>query len=370
MTIYHGDNIDIMKKLIDEGFAESFDMIYFDGPFNSGRIFSMPIPGTSVELVNPWHELKSMQHYEKPELYLDDYKKRIELARELLSDSGVLVLQISQKEGHYLKVLLDSVFGRKNFICEMIWKIIDKPYAYRSQYGLSHESIFFYGKTENYTKQDCLLYPSIWDDVGFYEALGDEDTFYPSQKPQKLMRRILEMTTQTGSLVGDFYCGSGSMAFTAESMGRSWIASDTSVHAVEVTRCRLSTIGAQPIVLNTNETESDGERYWMVPLINENGFHDSQTVQIPLPTLVVNNEDFMLDHVDWRTWALYNVPHVKMLNGVHVFDWNIVQEQVDALLSLPKEMYVQEYHHETNRIRIKDIFGFCYQFKKSASLAR
>jgi hypothetical protein len=95
MTIYHGDNIDIMKKLIDEGFAESFDMIYFDGPFNSGRIFSMPIPGTSVELVNPWHELKSMQHYEKPELYLDDYKKRIELARELLSDSGVLVLQIS-----------------------------------------------------------------------------------------------------------------------------------------------------------------------------------------------------------------------------------------------------------------------------------
>jgi hypothetical protein len=79
----------------------------------------------------------------------------------------------------------------------MIWKIIDKPYAYRSKYGLSHESIFFYGKTENYMKQDHLLYPSIWDDVGFYEALGDEDTFYPSQKPQKLMRRILEMTTQT-----------------------------------------------------------------------------------------------------------------------------------------------------------------------------
>lgn len=371
MTIYHGDNIDVMKKLIEDGYAESFDMIYLDGPFNSGRIFSMPIQGTSVELVNPWHELKSIQHYEKPELYLADYKKRIEHARELLSNSGVLVLQISQKEGHYLKVLLDSVFGRKHFISEVIWKVVNKPYAYRNQYGLSHESLYFYGKTENYTKKDQLLYPSIWDDVGFYEALGDEDTFYPSQKPEKLMCRILETTTNTGSLIGDFYCGSGSMTFTAESMGRRWIASDTSVHSVEVTRRRLTSIGVQPIVLNTtNEKVSDLERSWMVPLINESGINESQTVQIPLPTPVVLNEKIVLNHPDWRTWALYNVPHVTMVDGEYVFNWKLVQERVGALLSLPKEIYIQESFNESSGIHIKDIFGFYYHIGKSASLVR
>ncbi|WP_171686752.1 hypothetical protein [Paenibacillus planticolens] len=99
-----------MKKLIHSGYAGSFDMIYLDGPFNSGRIFTMQVQGTDVELANPWQELKSIHFYEKPELYLADYKARIELARKLLSDRGVLVLQISQKEGHYLKVLLDTFF--------------------------------------------------------------------------------------------------------------------------------------------------------------------------------------------------------------------------------------------------------------------
>ncbi len=366
MNIYHGDNIDIMKKLIVEGYAGSFDMIYLDGPFNSGRIFTMPIRGTSIELVNPWDELKSIQLYEKPELYLADYKKRINLSRELLSDSGVLVLQISQKEGHYLKVLLDSVFGRDHFICEVIWKNTDKPFSYRSQYGLSHESLFFYGKTDNYIKYDQLLLPSIWDDVGFYDDLGEEDTLYPSQKPQKLMRRILEVSTKQGSLIGDFYCGSGSMPLTAESMGRRWIASDTSVHAVEVTKSRLSAIGVQPHVFSTKESE--GERFWVVPLINEIGIHESQTVKIPLPTLAVHRETFVLEHEDWRIWALYNVSHVTMLNGKHIYDWNIVQERVHELLSLPKENYIKDSIRENDMIQIQDIFGLIYHFKNESIL--
>ncbi|MBP1967879.1 adenine specific DNA methylase Mod [Paenibacillus aceris] len=84
------------------------------------------------------------------------------MARELLSDRGVLVLQISQKEGHYLKVLLDTAFHRDHFICEVIWKITENPYLYHSQFGLSHESLFFYRRTALFMKNDEQIIPSIW----------------------------------------------------------------------------------------------------------------------------------------------------------------------------------------------------------------
>ncbi|NQX64571.1 site-specific DNA-methyltransferase [Paenibacillus alba] len=367
MNLYHGDNFDIMKKLIDEGYAGSFDMIYLDGPFNSGRIFTRKIRGTNVELVDPWHELKSIQLYDRPELYLDDYHKRIELARELLSTSGVLVLQISQKEGHYLKVLLDAIFGREHFLCEVIWKMAEKPYPLRDQFGLSHESLFFYAKTDNYMKHNRLLFPSIWDDVGFYEELGEEDTFYPSQKPQKLMRRILEATTKRGDLIGDFYCGSGSMPFMAQAMGRRWIASDTSWQAVEVTKERLYGIGVRPHIFRIKgNLPADMEGCWEVPYINEDGIHESQKVRIPLPTLVFQDNRFVLEHEDWRTWCLYNVLHVTLREGKHMFEWDRIQERIDELLSLPKETYMLESHRgKDGDIRINDIFGCDYYYHNS-----
>lgn len=364
MTIYHGDNLDVMTELINNGYAGSFDMIYLDGPFNSGRIFTMQVQGTNVELINPWQELKSIQFYERQELYLADYKLRLELARELLSDRGVLVLQISQKEGHYLKVLLDTVFHRDHFICEVIWKITENPYSYQSQFGLSHESLFFYGRTAHFMKNDEQLFPSIWDDVGFYDVLGQEDTLYPSQKPQKLMRRILEATTREGDLIGDFYCGSGSMPVAAELLGRRWVASDCNVHAVELTKLRLSAFGVQsPVIEMNQETGSDGNSFWQVPLINEKGIHAARTVKIPFPTLALHHGIFVLEHVDWRIWALYNVPHVTMHNGRHVFEWDRIQERVDELLLLPKESFILESFRDSSGTRVRDIFGRSYHFQ-------
>ncbi|NOV03941.1 hypothetical protein GC097_28505 [Paenibacillus sp. LMG 31457] len=213
-------------------------------------------------------------------------------------------------------------------------------------------------------KKDGLLIPSIWDDVGFYDEFGQEDALYPSQKPQKLMRRILEATTSERDLIGDFYCGSGSMAVAAELMGRRWVASDCNVHAVELTKRRLATLGFQSPIIKTNQQiRLDCNSMWAVPLINENGIQAARTIKIPFPTLAVRHGTFVLEHVDWRLWALYNVPHVTMHNGRHAFEWERIQERVDALLSLPKESFIQESLYESSGTHVRDIFGRSHHFQ-------
>jgi adenine specific DNA methylase Mod len=149
-ALFWGDNLLIMEQLLRDGYKGKFDLIYFDGPFNSGRIFSMPNEKLGVNLINPWDELKGIAHYLNSELFLDDYLKRIRLAKELLSDTGMFVLQIYQKEGHYLKVMLDQEFGRDHFLAEIIWKIHNDPLPYNSQFGLSHECLFVYSRTTDY----------------------------------------------------------------------------------------------------------------------------------------------------------------------------------------------------------------------------
>ncbi|NHW37535.1 site-specific DNA-methyltransferase [Paenibacillus aceris] len=178
------------------------------------------------------------------------------------------------------------------------------------------------------------------------------------------MRRILEATTREGDLIGDFYCGSGSMLVAAELLGRRWVASDCNVHAVELTKLRLSAFGVQsPVIEMNQETRSDGNSFWLVPLINENDIHAARTVKIPLPTLALHRGTFVLEHVNWRVWALYNVPYVTLNNGRHVFEWKKIQERVDELLSLPKERFIQESFHESSGIRVRDIFGRSYHFQ-------
>src|SRR5687767_14880974 len=108
--LFYGNNLFVMKALINKGYTEKFDMIYFDGPFNSGWIFSVYNKELNEHLIDPWNEARTIKHFYNPDLYRSSYRERMEVARELLSEKGILVFQTSQKEGHYLKIILDDVF--------------------------------------------------------------------------------------------------------------------------------------------------------------------------------------------------------------------------------------------------------------------
>ncbi len=151
--LFYGDNLYIMQGLMNVGYKEKFDMIYFDGPFNSGWIFSVFKKELNEHIIDPWNEAATIRNFYNSDIYRSNYRERIKVAKELLNEKGILVFHTSQKEGHYLKVVLDEVFGSNHFLGEVIWKFADVPSYKTSQFGLNHESLFFYAKTDNYFKK-------------------------------------------------------------------------------------------------------------------------------------------------------------------------------------------------------------------------
>jgi len=410
-ALFWGDNLLIMEQLLNEGYKGKFDLIYFDGPFNSGRIFSMPSDKLKTNLINAWDEFRGMQHFLDSELFQQDYLKRIRLAKELLSETGLFVFQIYQKEGHYLKVMLDQVFGKDHFLAEIIWKINDQPLPYNSQFGLSHECLFVYSRTNHYFKKDDMFLSSVWDDVGIYETLGDEDTLYPSQKPEKLMERIIEMTTEEKALVGDFYCGSGSFVAVAEKLNRRWMASDSSQHAIHVTKNRLAKLGTTINVHNLVECFDkslvQGDSYskhtnipfslieleglieemrdqvkivnailfsndidlipdnriifnHIMPLINEDGISESKLKLVRRPKLVVGSNGVELEIYSPHEWILYNIQHIELDHKKYSFDWPLLQERVQKTKSLIGDQWISDMEQHHGHLIIKDVFGHYY----------
>lgn len=419
-TLVLGDNQHIMQQLLEKGYRGKFDMIYLDGPFNSGLIFSM-VNEQSIEFVHPWDEVKSIRDYFQPNLYLEDYKKRIKLAKELLSNSGILVLQTNQFMGHYSKIKLDEVFGSENCLMEVIWKHSQIPWTYGiDQFGYQHETLFFYRKTSEYYKRTDIVFPSVWDDVGGYD-LGEENTYFPSQKPEALLRRVLEATTQEKDLIGDFYCGSGTMPYVAERMNRRWFACDNHAYSIRTIQKRFSQIDIDlkvhsvveefnPDYLNgssyTKKTEipfsrieqqtmnefvqgkideinaysylSDvdlqaGNQFsynLLMPSITENPTIEGSKIKLKRPIPIMTKEGYSLLVEDPLEWILHHLVHAERnkFNIIHVNkETNSYLIDRESLVSQAKEIekqinnnWIQKVESLEGVVSIIDIFGYRY----------
>lgn len=413
--LFYGNNLFVMKALINKGYKEKFDMIYFDGPFNSGWIFSIYNKELNEQIIDPWNEANTIKHFYNPDLYRSNYRERIEVARELLSEKGILVFQTSQKEGHYLKIILDDVFGSENFLGEVIWKFADTPLYRKSQFGLNHECLFFYAKTDNYLKKNNLFYSSVWEDVGKYENLGKEDTFYATQKPERLMERILQLTKDEGSLIGDFYCGSGTMPFIAEKMKRRWIASDNSRLAIETTVSRMAAVGVNvtvhQLVENFNETYLHGNEYTKkteipfslyelqglkkevhntpinikayeytseIDLAKDKNFtfqlmmpsiiHDSTgdfvetTIQRPIPLLM--KDGYQLSVANSMNWIMYHIAHGQIEKDGYRFDFESLKQRVNNVHLKINTCWLKDIKEHSDHHLLIDVFGYSYKVPK------
>lgn len=414
-SLFYGDNLYIMQGLMNQGYREAFDMIYFDGPFNSGWVFSVFSRTLNEHIVDPWNEANTIRNFYRSDIYRSDYRKRIEAARELLNEKGILVFHTSQKEGHYLKVILDEIFGANHFLGEVIWKFADDAVYKHSQFGLNHESLFFYAKTENHFKKKGITYSSVWDDVGKYEYLGQEDTSYATQKPEKLMERILQMTTEEGALVGDFYCGSGTLSFTAEKMNRRWLASDNSRLAIQTTASRISSLGKDvtvhqliedfnraylcgteyrkktkiPFSLNeyqglkaeigdmpvtvyayeyTSEIdvlENQNVTFQLImPSITPDGIKSEVCTAISRPVPSLTEEGYQLAVDNPLSWILYHLIHGQIEGDRYVIDFPMLQQRAhNAHLKIANNWIDSIKEHSEYDV-LTDIFGYVYKVTK------
>jgi site-specific DNA-methyltransferase (adenine-specific) len=268
--VIHGDNLEVIAALPDGAFT----LVYLDPPFNTGRSQARQST-TSVRSASGTIKGFKGQLYERIRGDLmsyddrfDDYwsflEPRIAEAWRLLADDGTLYLHLDYREAHYAKVLLDALFGRESFLNEIIWAY-DYGGKSKSRWPAKHDTILVYVKNPtgyyfNSTEVDREPYMApglvtpekvakgkLPTDVWWHTIVsptGKEKTGYPTQKPEGILRRIVQASSRKGDWVLDFFAGSGTTGVVAAALGRRFVLVDQSPDAVAVIQKRLTTAGA------------------------------------------------------------------------------------------------------------------------------
>lgn len=270
-----GDNAAFMEWLLREkNMAGKLKMVYIDPPFFSNADYAAEVKIDTEKLKLAAVKQKAYRDtWENGmEEYLSMLAYRLYLIRELLADDGGLWIHLDWHAVHYVKIIADEIFGQENFINEVVWMYKSGGVSKR-RFARKHDTLLYYGKTKNYffKAQQEKSYNRGYkpyrfkgvkeykDDLGWYTMVNKKDvwqidmvgrtsserTGYATQKPEALLRQILESCTEEGDLCADFFCGSGTLAATAQQMGRRWIACDAGRLAVAETEKRMWNLGAQ-----------------------------------------------------------------------------------------------------------------------------
>lgn len=266
-TVFLGDNMPILSALPDR----SFTLIYVDPPFNTKRtqtrsertmVRAEAGEGTHVGFKGRSYttQLGTQRSYQDSfDDYLSFIEPRLVEAHRLLAEDGTLYVHLDYREVHYVKVLLDQIFGRDCFLNELIWAY-DYGGRAKSRWPSKHDTILVYVKNpkkyhfdsaevdrEPYMapglvtaekREKGKLPTDVWWHT-IVSPTGKEKTGYPTQKPEGILRRIVTASSRRGDWVLDFFAGSGTTGAVASKLGRSFVLIDQNAEAIEVMRQRL-----------------------------------------------------------------------------------------------------------------------------------
>ena len=267
-----GDNSLVLGRLP----ARSFDLIYMDPPFNTGRAQSRRTlsvradeDGERVGFGGRRYAsqlLRSLSYDDAFADYLGFLEPRLSRARELLAPHGTLYFHIDYREAHYCKLLLDELFGRDAFLNEIIWAY-DYGAKPRRRWPAKHDTILAYVRTPgahhfdaDAVEREPYMAPGLVGaekaargkrptDVWFHTIVptnGREKTGYPTQKPEGVLRRLVAASSRQGGWCLDPFAGSGTLGIVCRQLGRRFVLIDESSVAVDVMRRRLGNDPQRP----------------------------------------------------------------------------------------------------------------------------
>jgi DNA modification methylase len=267
--VIQGDNLPVLECWQDR----ALDTVYLDPPFGTG---TTKRSSARTRYEDPLAD---------PEVFVTWLTPRLVHARRALRDTGSLFVHLDYRAVHYVKVALDKLFGRKNFINEIVWCYSVGGRSRRS-FGKKHDTILWYGKSSDYAfypdsvrvarkpsshmrvvldddgapvqeKTDrrtgrVYRYPldqgkvpeDWWIDIETLNHSDRERMGWPTQKPERLLERLILSTTQPGDVVADWFAGSGTTAAVAQNLGRHFVIGDAEPQAIECARRRLTALGA------------------------------------------------------------------------------------------------------------------------------
>lgn len=264
-----GNNLDYIDHICKHDKLEgTLQLIYVDPPFFSKSKYQAsltlqsPVLGkSSLIKIDAYDDFRASELHS----YLQMLTVRLYRMRDLLSETGCIAVHLDWHVAHYVKVIMDEIFGREHFINEIIWTYKSGGTG-RKHFARKHDTLLLYGKTNHY-KFHTLKEKSynrgmkpyrfqgveeFQDEKGWYTMVNMKDvwnidmvgrtsserTGYATQKPEKLLERIVAACSDEGDLCADFFAGSGSFGAVCSRMGRRWILCDESplATAAEVTR--------------------------------------------------------------------------------------------------------------------------------------
>ncbi|MDI6704167.1 MAG: site-specific DNA-methyltransferase [bacterium] len=308
-----GDNKLVMSSLIKQGWAGKINLIYIDPPFFTGADFTIRTKLGDEEIEKEPSIIEERAYKDTWSggiaSYLRYMYERLVLMRELLAEDGSIYVHLDWHVGHYVKVMMDEVFGYENFRNEIVWYYGRFSRRSKGSFPCMHDTILFFSKTNNnifnpltsearskdrfekgyhvvvdqgvkkllvYNKEkfekakidnsryEKIVYtnktptdivePDVWK-MPFINPMAEERVGFDTQKPEALLKRIILASSNPGDIVADFFCGSGTTLAVAEKLGRRWIGCDLSKFAIQVTRKRLLDIH------NSKDLQNEGKKY-------------------------------------------------------------------------------------------------------------
>lgn len=269
-----GDNLQVLKRLIEDkknGKLKNADgtdgvrLVYIDPPFSTRKDFKVS-----------GEDQKAYQDKVAGAEFLEWLRRRLILLKEVMADDGSIYVHLDYRKGHYVKVLLDEVFGEKNLRNEIIWCYTGPGSPGMKQFNRKHDVIYWYSKSdkwhfnstdvrvpykdENQSLRKAFASDGSWSDEDIAKMRergripddwwefsvaarkrvdGIERTAYPTEKPQPLLERIIKASSGEGDIILDCFAGSGTSLFVAEKLNRRWISCDVGKLSVYTQQKRL-----------------------------------------------------------------------------------------------------------------------------------
>lgn len=310
--IFWGDNLQVMSHLLKE-YRGKIDLIYIDPPFDSKADYKKKIEVKGVgKAESDFTSFEEKQYGDiwTNDEYLQFMYERFLIMRELLSSTGSIYVHLDEKRSHYIKAIMDEVFGSDCFKRELIWstKTSSGFKAAANNWIRTHDTIFFYTKSSdfNFNKQywdysdeykarfkkkdengrfyrddrgsgvkqyldelKGIPMGDVWEDIMSFQqaATSTELLGYPTQKPEALIERIIKASSNPGDLVFDCFMGSGTTQAVAMKLGRRFIGADINLGSIQTTTKRLINVANK-----LNEQLQDDEKHTGFEVYNVNNY--------------------------------------------------------------------------------------------------
>lgn len=282
--LFYADNLPVLKSMISmPQYREKLNLIYIDPPFftKSDHHAVSRVGGKNIK-----HPAYGDGKGHDKKNYLAGLVARLTMMKELLAKDGLIWIHLDWHVVHYAKVLMDEIFGEKNFINEVIWTYKSGGSGKR-RFSRKHDNLLLYAKSSKYKfnplkeksynrRGEPYCFKGVEeyeDEKGWYTLVNMKDvwgidvvgrtsnerTGYATQKPELLLRRIIEASTDKGDLCGDFFSGSGTLAAVAAGSGRNFVACDESGTAIENSVERLLKTGCDFRVFEDESIHTERE---------------------------------------------------------------------------------------------------------------